>query len=225
MARVEIKPQGSGVMRVEGVDYARLLRQAEEKELKGQYAEACELRFDAVQKFLDQAGEEPLTLDWEDKNSRALIELFYRSASDHLQIGEVEMAVALWECVTDFDEEDHFEANVMLAFSYVSLEDWDCLESARFSISPKTPEYHLLTLWESYMRSGELEKGALQELCSRHREWWEEFVAEQHPVDEAYRADCRVEHPKKKTEAREFWFATEPLWETYVEFIEKIRKG
>ena len=225
MARVEIKPQGSGVMRVEGVDYTRLLRQAEEKELKGRYAVACELRFDAVQKFLDQAGEEPLTLDWEDKNSRALIELFYRSASDHLQIGEVEMAVALWECVTDFDEEDHFEANVMLAFSYVSLEDWDCLESARFSISPKTPEYHLLTLWESYMRSGELEKGALQELSSRHREWWEEFVASEHPADEAFLADRQSERPSHRTEAREFWFATAPMWERNKDFIEAISKA
>ena len=223
MAKIIIKPQGGGVVRVEGVDYSRVLRRGEELESQGEYAAACELRFDAVQRFMDTVGEESPRLDWEDKNTRSLIELCYRSAADHLQVGETEMAAALWECVIDMDEEDHFEANVMLAFVYVALEDWDCLESARFSISSKTPEYHLLALWESYVRSGEVDRGALKELSSRHKEWWTEFTSEQHPVDEAYKADCLSERPSKRTEAREFWFATEPLWASDAEFLEKVR--
>ena len=146
MAKIVIKPQVGGLNRIEGVNFQQVLQHSEELERKGQYASACEMRFDAVQQYMDIAGEESSFLDWEDRNSQALIELCYRSAVDHLQIGEVEMAVALWESVIDMDEEDHLEANVMLAFSYVAIEDWDCLESARFDISPKMPEYHLLQL-------------------------------------------------------------------------------
>ena len=223
MAKIVIRPQSGGLVRVEGVNYAQLLRRCEEQERGGNYASACEARFDAVQAFLDRVGEEPVALDWEDQNSRSLLELIYRSASDHLQIGELEMAVALWESVIDMDEEDHFEATMILAFCYVALEDWDCLESARFDISPKMPEYHLLQLWERYIKSREIDQSALRELRTRHKMWWEEFTADEHPADEAYFADCRSERPSKRTEAREFWFATAPLWEDYREFLEKIK--
>lgn len=224
MAKVVIKPQSGGVVRVEGVNYSQLLSRTQELERKGEYASACEMRFDAVQHFLDSAGEEPIMLDWEDQNSRALLEMIYRSAADHLQIGELEMALALWECVTDMDEEDHFEANVMLAFCYVAVEDWDCLESARFDISPKTAEYHLLQLWESYVKSGGVDRDALRELRTRHKLWWEEFIAEEHVADEAYLKDCRSERPSKQTEAREFWFATEALWAQHEEFLKAIKR-
>ena len=223
MAKIVIRPQSGGLVRVEGVNYAQLLRRCEEQERGGNYASACEARFDAVQAFLDRVGEEPVALDWEDQNSRSLLELIYRSASDHLQIGELEMAVALWESVIDMDEEDHFEATMILAFCYVALEDWDCLESARFDISPKMPEYHLLQLWERYIKSREIDQSALRELRTRHKMWWEEFTADEHPADEAYFADCRSERPSKRTEAREFWFATAPLWEGDREFLEKIK--
>ena len=223
MAKIVIRPQSGDLVRVEGVNYAQLLRRCEEQERGGNYASACETRFDAVQAFLDRVGEEPVALDWEDQNSRSLLELIYRSASDHLQIGELEMAVALWESVIDVDEEDHFEATMILAFCYVALEDWDCLESARFDISPKMPEYHLLQLWERYIKSREIDQSALRELRTRHKMWWEEFTADEHPADEAYFADCRSERPSKRTEAREFWFATAPLWEGDREFLEKIK--
>ena len=66
MAKILIKPQGGGVVRVEGVDYSRVLWRGEELESQGEYAAACELRFDAVQRFMDTVGEESPMLDWED---------------------------------------------------------------------------------------------------------------------------------------------------------------
>ena len=66
---------------------------------------------------------------------------------------------------------------------------------------------------------------ALRELRTRHKEWFSEFIAENHPVDEAYLADSRKEKPSATTEARELWFVLEPLMRNYPEFIEALRKA
>ena len=115
--------------------------------------------------------------------------------------------------------------NVLLALCYVELEDYDCLEEAMFDISTKTPEYHLLTLWAEYHRTGGIDRDALRTLRTRHKEWFAEFVADEHPVDEAYLADSRSERPSARTEARELWFATAAVWERNKEFLVAISKA
>lgn len=225
MQRVEILPISTGLWQVEGEYFSNLLSRTQRLECGGKFTEACELRFGGAQQLLEAASDEGVRLDWNHKESRAAMEVLYRSAADHLLIGEVEMAVALWESLLDFDEEDHMEAVVPLAFAYVEIEDFDCLESAMFDISPKSPEYQLLLLWAEYSRSGGIDRDALRQLRTRHKAWWEEFVAEEHPADEAYINDCRQERPKATTEAREFWFATESIWERNAEFVSALKKA
>ena len=129
------------------------LRRSREQE-KESWAAAADMRFEAVQRLLDALGDEDVHLDWEDRPTRAAMELLYAAGADQFIVGEVETAVALWEILLAVDEEDHMSVSVPLAFGYVELEDFDCLEEMLFSISSKTPEYHLLTLWAEYRRTG-----------------------------------------------------------------------
>lgn len=225
MNRITLQPTSSGLWHVEGIDCNRILRTSRNLERQGRWADACECRADAVQQLLDVAGEESVPLDWNDSSSRAALELIYASAIDYFSIDEVEMATALWERVIDFDEEDHLQATIMLAFCYVELEDYDCLESVISDISPKAAEYSLLMLWSTYRQTQGVERDALREMRTRHKVWWEEFVASEHPADEVFLADRQSERPSHRTEAREFWFATAPMWERNKDFIEAISKA
>ena len=225
MKNVEIVPVSAELWRVEGGDiFSDVLRRSQRMEREGKWAEACELRFEAAQQLLELSEEEGVRLDWNDKASRAAMELLYNSAADNLLVGEVETAVALWESLLEFDEEDHFEAVVPLAFAYVEIEDYDCLESALFDISTKSPEYHLLMLWAEYRRSGGIDRDALRQLRTRHKAWYEEFIAKEHLADEEYMKDCQSERPSQQTEAREFWFATQSIWARNTEFVESLQK-
>ena len=225
MKNTRIVPVSTSLWKIEGDKFSTILRRAQRLDKENKWQEACELRFEGAQQLLDLTGDESMPLDWNDASSRAAMEILYQSAADNLYIGEVEMAVALWESLLDMDEEDHFEAIVPLAFAYVEIEDYECLESALFDISTKSPEYHLLTLWAEYNRSGGIDRDALRQLRTRHKAWWEEFTAAEHPADEAYLNDCRSDRPSQSTEAREFWFATESIWGRNAEFIEALRKA
>lgn len=222
MGKIIVRPTSSGLWQVEGGSFGDLLRRARECK---DWAAAADMRFEGVQRLLDAIGDEDVALDWNDKGTRAAMELIYASAADHLSIGEVEMAAALWENLVAMDEEDHMSVNILLAICYVELEDYDCLEEAMFDISPKSPEYHLLTLWAEYRRTGGVDRDALRTLRTRHKEWFAEFTAAEHPVDEQYLNDSRSERPTPRTEARELWFASEAVWERNGDFLETINKA
>ena len=225
MKNVKIVPVSAELWKVEGGEiFSDVLRRSQRMEREGKWAEACELRFETAQQLLELVEEEGVRLDWNDKPSRAAMELLYHSAADNLLVGEVETAVALWESLLEFDEEDHFEAVVPLAFAYVEIEDYDCLESALFDISTKSPEYYLLMLWAEYRRSGGIDRDALRQLRTRHKAWYEEFIAKEHLADEAYMKDCQSERPSQQTEAREFWFATQSIWARNTDFVESLQK-
>lgn len=222
MQRIKIVPSASGEYQIAAPDFIGF----KQSMLKVKdWAQIAEKRFEMVQQFLDSIDDEDLPLDWEHSNTRAAIETIYASAIDSLSIGEVEIAAALWENLMSMDQEDHMSVSVPLAFCYVVLEDFDCFESVMFDISTKRPEYHLLTLWQEYFRSKGLDIDALRELRTRHKAWFAEFIADSHPVDDAYLADSRKDKPTPTTEARELWFVLEPLMETYPEFIEMLRKA
>ena len=222
MQRIKIVPSASGEYQIAAPDFIGF----KQSMLKVKdWAQVAEKRFEMVQQFLDSIDDEELPLDWEHSNTRAAIETIYASAIDSLSIGEVEIAAALWENLMSMDQEDHMSVSVPLAFCYVVLEDFDCFESVMFDISTKRPEYHLLTLWQEYFRSKGIDIDALRELRTRHKAWFAEFIADSHPVDDAYLADSRKDKPTSTTEARELWFVLEPLMETYPEFIEMLRKA
>ena len=222
MAKVTINPTSSGMWRVEGLRDE--LRRSRERE-KESWAAAADMRFEAVQRLVDALGDEEVHLDWEDRTTRSAMELLYAAGADQLLVGEVETAVALWETLLAVDEEDHMSVSVPLAFGYVELEDFDCWEEMMFSISSKSPEYHLLTLWAEYRRTGGIDRDALHTLRTRHKVWIEEFLADEHPLDEEYLADSRTERPSPRTEARELYFATAPLWESNNKFLKTIKKA
>ena len=222
MARITINPSSSGLWHVVGLKDE--LRRSREQE-KESWAAAADMRFEAVQRLVDALGDEDVHLDWEDRPTRAAMELLYAAGADQFIVGEVETAVALWEILLAVDEEDHMSVSVPLAFGYVELEDFDCLEEMLFSISSKTPEYHLLTLWAEYRRTGGVDRDALRTLRSRHKVWLEEFLADEHPIDEEYLADSQSERPSQRTEARELFFATAPLWGRNANFLKTIKKA
>lgn len=222
MRKIIVRPTSSGLWQVEGGGFGDLMRRARECE---QWAQAADMRFEGVQRLLDAIPDEDVLLDWNDRDTHAAMELIYASASDHLSVGEVEVAAALWENLLAMDEEDHMSVNILLAICYVELEDYDCLEESMFDISPKSPEYHLLSLWAEYRRTGGVDRDALRTLRTRHKEWFAELTAAEHPADEAYLADSRSERPSPRTEARELWFATSSVWERNRDFLETISKA
>ena len=222
MQRIKIVPTASGQYQIAAPDFVGFKQSL----LKiNDWAQAAEKRFEMVQNLLDSMEEEDMPLDWEHSNTRAAIETIYASAIDSLGVGETEIAAALWENLMGMDQDDHMNASIPLAFCYVVLEDFDCLESVLFDISPKRPEYHLIMLWQEHFRSGGIDVDSLRELRTRHKAWYAEILADSHPADEAYIADSRKEKPSPTTEARELWFVLEPLFASHPEFIKTLRKA
>lgn len=223
MRKITINPTASGKFQIGGLNFGDILRRSRQTK---NWEKAAEMRFAVVQELLEEVGDdEAITIDWDDAATRQAMEIVYSSANDYLSIGEVETAVAIWESLCDMDEEDHFEAKIMLALCYAYIEDFDCLESVMFDISPKSAEYHLITLWATFRREGGIERDALRSLRTRHRAWYEEFVAEEHPIDDAFLEARSSERPSAGVEARELWLATESLWCNCPEFFEALRKA
>ena len=222
MQRIKITPSASGEYQIAAPDFVGFKQSL----LKiNDWTQAAEKRFEMVQQLLDSMGDDDMPLDWEHSNTRAAIETIYASAIDSLSVGEIEIAAALWENLMGLDQEDHMNVSVPLAFCYVVLEDFDCLESVMFDISPKRAEYHLLMLWSEYFRTKGIAIDSLRELRTRHKAWYAEILADTHPIDDAYLADSRKEKPSPTPEARELWFVLEPLFESHPEFIETLRKA
>ena len=222
MQRIKITPSASGEYQIAAPDFVGFKQSL----LKiNDWTQAAEKRFEMVQQLLDSMGDDDMPLDWEHSNTRAAIETIYASAIDSLSVGEIEIAAALWENLMGLDQKDHMNVSVPLAFCYVVLEDFDCLESVMFDISPKRAEYHLLMLWSEYFRTKGIAIDSLRELRTRHKAWYAEILADTHPIDDAYLADSRKEKPSPTTEARELWFVLEPLFESHPEFIETLRKA
>lgn len=222
MQRIKITPSASGEYQIAAPDFVGFKQSL----LKiNDWTQAAEKRFEMVQQLLDSMGDDDMPLDWEHSNTRAAIETIYASAIDSLSVGEIEIAAALWENLMGLDQEDHMNVSVPLAFCYVVLEDFDCLENVMFDISPKRAEYHLLMLWSEYFQTKGIAIDSLRELRTRHKAWYAEILADTHPIDDAYLADSRKEKPSPTTEARELWFVLEPLFASHPEFIEMLRKA
>ena len=101
MRKIIVRPTSSGLWQVEGGGFGDLMRRARECE---QWAQAADMRFEGVQRLLDAIPDEDVLLVWNDRDTRAAMELIYASASDHLSVGEVEVAAALWENLLAMDE-------------------------------------------------------------------------------------------------------------------------
>ena len=190
---------------------------------EGRYAEACEARYEAFQVAVDILPEdEAMPLKWEHANSRAMISIIYGSAVDHFRIGDLEMAMAQLEMLLDCDPEDHFEAINLLALCYVAMEEWEAFDDIVIDLTDKSAEAVVARLWASYQRNGDLDKALMSLLKSRHKAYYAEITATEHPEDEAFKRDITSDKPSQGAEAREWWLLTEPLWSEFPEFIKAL---
>ena len=189
----------------------------------GRYDEACEARYEAFQVALDALPEdEAMPLRWEHGNSRAVVSIIYGSAIDHFRIGDVEMAMAQLEMLLDCDPEDHFEAINLLALCYVAMDEWEAFDDIVIDLSDKSAEAVVARLWASHRRGG-MDGALLSLLKSRHKAYYAELIAMEHPDDEQFRRDIASDRPSQAAEAREWWLLTEPLWREFSEFIEALK--
>jgi tetratricopeptide (TPR) repeat protein len=190
---------------------------------EGRYDEACEARYEAFQVALDALPEdEAMPLRWEHGNSRAVVSIIYGSAIDHFRIGDVEMAMAQLEMLLDCDPEDHFEAINLLALCYVAMDEWEAFDDIVIDLSDKSAEAVVARLWASHRRGG-MDGALLSLLKSRHKAYYAELIAMEHPDDEQFRRDIASDRPSQAAEAREWWLLTEPLWREFSEFIEALK--
>ena len=191
---------------------------------EGRYAEACEARYEAFTLLAEaMPEEEAMPLRWEHANSRAALTIIYGSATDHFRIGDLEMCTAQLEMLLESDPEDHFEAVNLLALCYVAIEEWEAFDDLAIDLTDKSAEAVVARLWASLERDGEMDRELVKLLKSRHKEFYAELLAAEHPADDAFQKDIASEHPSRKAEAREWWLLTEPLWSEYPEFIDELR--
>lgn len=191
---------------------------------EGRYNEACEARYEAFQIIVDALPEdEAMPLHWEHPNSRAALSIIYGSAVDHFRIGDVEMAMAQLEMLLDCDPEDHFESINLLALCYVAMEEWEAYDDMVIDLTDKSAEAVVARLWASYQRDGEIDKTLLSLLKSRHKAYYAEIIAAEHPDDDTFRKDITSARPSQSAEAREWWLLTEPLWSEFPKFIEALK--
>ncbi|MDL2319734.1 tetratricopeptide repeat protein [Alistipes sp. OttesenSCG-928-B03] len=232
MKIAELKPTPNNTHRIEygdgpgGVacDFGAALRQSQRQEADGDIEGACNTRFAAFQQLMELVPDSTdLELEWEDEASREAMLLINFSAIDHFLVGDFEMCAAMLEMLLELDPEDHFEASKRLAYAYVALEEWELFDEVINDISDKYPEKGLLTMWSEYRRTGEIPEGELRRFRRSFGTYFNELVADEHPVDAAYIEQIAGERPPREALARELWLETEHLWILYPGFIEALR--
>lgn len=204
-------------------DFGAELARSRRAEQNGDYEEACEIRFAAVQELVELLPEdEPIELDWEDRPTRDAVVLVYSSAVDFFLASDWEMAAAQLELVLDVDGEDHLEATTLLAFAYIAMGEWESFDDILPDLTDKSPEKSILILWDGFVRTGKINERELATFKRFHAAYWREWTAAEHPTDGRYLADISSERPSKEAQARELWLQTEHLWEQHRAFIESL---
>ena len=132
------------------------------------------------------------------------------------------MTMAQLEMLLECDPEDHFEGINLLALCYIATEEWEAFEEIVIDLTDKSAEAVIARLWATFMRDGKLDKELMNLLRSRHKAYYAELTANEHPDDESYRRDILSERPSQAAEAREWWLLTEPLWSEFPEFVDRI---
>lgn len=207
-------------------DFASILRRSYQLQEQDNNVEAaCNERFHAFQRLVEMIPEdEDIILEWEDAPTRAALELIYASAVDHFLINDFEMAAGMFEMLLELDPEDHTGCIVTLAFCYIAMEEYELYDEVAFDISDKQPEKFLLAMWADFRRTGKIPAGEMRVLSTKHKSFFEEFRATEHPVDEEYLKGLDAETPTRQAQARQLWLQTENLWALFPDFIEELRK-
>lgn len=205
-------------------DFQAALARARKLQQAGDVEGACNERFRACRRLQELLPEgEELVLEWEDRNTRAALELLRASAVDHFLIDDFELSAALLELLLDLDPEDHTEAVELLAFDYVALDEQELFDEVVNDLSDKHASRVVLLLWSAFRRDGILPEGELHRFRTRFAPWFAEFTAAEHPADADYLRDIESANPSTTAQARELWLRTENLWSRWPEFIGALR--
>lgn len=232
MIRPQLRPTADQTFRIvaDSADrdwnFVEVMARSRREEQQGDIEAACNTRYHAVQRLeelLPDTGE--VILEWEDENSQAALEVVYCSAIDHFLISDWEMSAAILEMLLELDPEDHLEATIRLAYTYLAMEEYDSFDDIANDISDKYPDKEILTLWSEYRRTGALPAGEVRNFRKRFGVYFDEFIADEHPADERYLADIAGERPSPASLARELWLQTEHLWAQFGGFVEALRKA
>ncbi|MFI3281805.1 MAG: tetratricopeptide repeat protein [Rikenellaceae bacterium] len=201
-------------------NFITILKKATQLQEQGDVAEACNLRFRAIQDLQELLPEDDeISLEWEHPNSQAAIELVNLSAIDHFLIGDYEISSALLELSLELDGEDHLESSNLLAYCYLAMEEYELFDEVINDISDKSASRVVLLLWSSFLRDGAIPEGELRNFKNRFAPYYAEFIATEHAADQIYLSDIESAKPSTTALARELWFKTESLWENCPQFI------
>lgn len=204
-------------------DFARTLAHSRTLERRGEVEQACNTRFQAVQRLTELLPEEEETiLEWNHPNSRAALELLHASAVDHFLVDDFELSAALLEQLLELDPEDHLEASELLCFNYLALDEGELFDDTLADV-PDSAARSLLLLWAGVLRDGALPADELHRLRTRFAPVFAEFTAAEHPADETYLRDIEGERPSPAAQARELWLRTENLWQRWPALVEALR--
>ena len=206
-------------------DFRKVLDEATRQQQAGCIEKACNLRFQGFQRLMELLPEdEEIILEWNHRNSRAVLELLYATAVDHFLIRDYELSAAQLELLMELDPEDHLEAATLLAFDYQAMDEQELFDEVINDVSDKQADRLILLLWAGFRRNGVLSEGELKRLKERFAPYYREFTADEHPADEAYLRSIESERPTEEAEARELWLRTESLWQQWPEFIEQLKR-
>jgi hypothetical protein len=229
MQKPQLKPTPDQTFELLGsgdFDFVKVLADARRMQEQGEVERACNHRFQAFQRLMDFLPEdEEVILEWNHRNSRAVLELLHASAVDHFLIGDYELSAALLELLLELDPEDHLEGSTLLAFDYQAMDEQELFDEVINDVSEKSAVRQMLHLWAAFRREGKLPQGELKRLRDRFAPYYNEFTATEHPADEAYLRSIESERPTPEAEARELWLQTESLWERFPDFIDALRKA
>ncbi len=230
MAKPQLKPTAEQTFIVPcnsgEYNFVSLLARSYDLQRRGDAQGACNVRYEAFQRLYELIPEEGETiLDWEDDNSRAALMTINASSIDHFLIGDWEMSAAMSELLLELDPEDHLEATVRLAYTYLADNDFDSFDEVINDVSDKYADKSVLTLWSEFLRSGSLPEGEVIRLKRHFAPYYREFVAEEHPADEQYMKEMDSERPSQEALARDLWLRTENLWQLCPQFIEALRRS
>lgn len=207
-------------------DFVDELALSRKQEAEKDFLSACDTRLQSFQKLVELIPDEGETiLEWEDDNSQAALVTGYCSGIDHFLIGDWEMAAAIFEMLLEIDPEDHLEATVPLAYTYIALEEFDSFDEIINDVNDKHIDKVILTLWSEFRRNGKIDHGEFVRLKARFAPYYAEFTAAEHLVNEKYLADIQSDRPTKEALARELWLQTEHLWTLFPEFITALKNA
>lgn len=225
---IELEPTGESTFRIicsnRAADPGKAIELSRRQEAEGEIEQACNTRFEAVQRLMDAIpDEDDVELDWGDTTSRNALLLIHLSAIDHFLIGDFEMCAAMLELLLELDPEDHFEASKQLAYSYVALEEYELFDEVINDVGDKDADKSILKLWSEFRRTGRLHEGEMIHFRTHFPVYAAEFVAADHPVDDAYLKGIEADRPSREALARELWLQTEHLWSLFPDFIEALK--